>query len=287
LKKVLVTGALGQLGASLQLNGFKTVKTDLFPHQTEENYSVFDITKEDEVNRLLDDEKPDIIVHLAAMTNVDGCELNPEQARQINVQGTVNLLNHFDGKFVLISTDYVFDGKNGPYGENDKVQPINVYGQTKLDAEIKVKECSNDWVNIRTNVVWNIGGNFKASFADWVVKELNNNRRIQIVNDQWNNPTWTVDLSMVIEKLIQFDAKGVYHYGSADIINRYKFACLIANVYGLDDSLIEPITTEELNQSAKRPLKCGLKTDKIKKDFNILPSNTLMNIKEAKMRSAQ
>ncbi|MCH7612682.1 MAG: SDR family oxidoreductase [Candidatus Marinimicrobia bacterium] len=287
MKKVLVTGAAGQLGATLELNEYITIKTDLFQPGTNENITMLDITDEDQVKILLDNEKPDIIVHLAAMTNVDGCELNPDQAQLINVQGTVNLLNHFDGKFMLISSDYVFDGKDGPYREEDEVHPINVYGQTKLDAEEKVRECSNDWIILRTNVVWNIGGNFKASFADWVVEELKNNRKIQIVDDQWNNPTWTVDLSRVIGQLLHFDASGVYHYGSANILNRYKFASLIANVYELNDSLIEPITTKELNQPAKRPLKCGLITDKIKRDFNILSSKTHMDIKEAKMRTIQ
>ena len=287
MKKVLVTGALGQLGESLHLKGYVTIETDIIHDETKKNYAILDISNEEQVKHLLDSEKPDIIVHLAAMTNVDGCELNPDQAQMINVQGTVNLLNHFDGKFVLISSDYVFDGEDGPYSEEDEVNPINIYGQTKLEAEGKVRELSNNWIIIRTNVVWNIGGDYKASFADWVVEELKNNRKIRIVEDQWNNPAWTVDLSRVIEQLIQFDAKGVYHYGSADILNRYEFACLIANVYELNDSLIEPITTKELNQPAKRPLKCGLKTDKIKKDFNILPSKTHLDIKEAKMHTIQ
>lgn len=287
MKKVLVTGAAGQLGESLQLNRYITIRTDLVQPDVDDNITILDITNEDHVKNLLYNEKPDFIIHLAAMTNVDGCELNPGQAQLINVQGTENLLNHFDGKFMLISSDYVFDGKDGPYSEEDKVHPINVYGRTKLDAEEKVRKCSNDWIIIRTNVVWNIGGNFTASFADWVVDELKNNKKIKIVDDQWNNPTWTVDLSRVIEELLHFDASGVYHYGSADILNRYKFACLIADVFELDDNLIEPITTKELNQLAKRPLKCGLKTDKIKRDFNISPSITDMDIIEAKMRATQ
>ncbi|MFQ6678043.1 MAG: dTDP-4-dehydrorhamnose reductase [Fidelibacterota bacterium] len=283
MEKVLITGAAGQLGESLQLNRYIQIKTDLIQAGTDENILLLDISDKEQVKLLLENEQPDIIVHLAAMTNVDGCEQNPDQAQLINVQGTVNLLNHFDGKFIMISSDYVFDGKNGPYSEEDEVDPINVYGQTKLDAEEKVRECSNDWIILRTNVVWNIGGNFKASFADWVVEELKNNRKIRIVKDQWNNPAWTVDLSRVIDQLLHFDARGIYHYGSADQLNRYEFACLIANVYELNDSLIEPITTKELNQPAKRPLKCGLKTTKIENHFSILPPNTLTNIRNAKL----
>ncbi|MBC8322719.1 MAG: SDR family oxidoreductase [Candidatus Marinimicrobia bacterium] len=282
MKKVLITGSSGQLGASLQLNDYDVMRTDIFPQGDQENFTILDITNELHVKNLLEAEKPDVIVHLAAMTNVDGCERNPDQAQLINVKGTENLLNSFSGKFIFVSSDYVFDGENGPYIEEDDVNPINVYGKTKLESEESVRRLSNDWIILRTNVVWNIGGNFKASFADWVVDELQNNRLIRIVADQWNNPAWTVDIGNVIETMIKHDGKGLYHHGSSRVINRYDFACMIANVYELNTSLIEPITTKELNQTAKRPLKCGLITKKLENDFNFNPSKTLSDIKAAK-----
>ncbi len=285
MKKILITGASGQLGASLQLNNYNIIRTDIILQDDQEHFKVLDITNEEQVNALLEKEKPDVIIHLAAMTNVDGCELNPNQAQLINVLGTENLLNHFMGKFIFVSSDYVFDGEDGPYTEDDDVNPINVYGKTKLEGEASVRKLSNDWVILRTNVVWNIGGNFKASFADWVVDELQSNRHIRIVADQWNNPAWTVDLGNVIETLIQHDANGLYHHGSSRIINRYDFACMIANVYELNSSLIEPITTKELNQSAQRPLQCGLITKKLENDFNFTPSKTISDIKAAKYQT--
>ena len=285
MKKILITGASGQLGASLQLNNYNIIRTDIILQDDQEHFKVLDITNEEQVNALLEKEKPDVIIHLAAMTNVDGCERNPNQAQLINVLGTENLLNHFTGKFIFVSSDYVFDGEDGPYTEDDDVNPINVYGKTKLEGEASVRKLSNDWVILRTNVVWNIGGNFKASFADWVVDELQSNRHIRIVADQWNNPAWTVDLGNVIETLIQHDANGLYHHGSSRIINRYDFASMIANVYELNSSLIEPITTKELNQSAQRPLKCGLITKKLENDFNFTPSKTISDIKAAKYQT--
>lgn len=285
MKKVLITGSSGQLGTSLQLDDYDVIRTDVIQQNKQVNCTILDITNEEPVKDLLEAEKPDVIVHLAAMTNVDGCERNPDQAQLINVEGTKNLLNHFVGKFIFVSSDYVFDGEDGPYSEDDDVNPINVYGKTKLEAEENVRKLSNDWVILRTNVVWNIGGNFKASFADWVVDELQNNRQIRIVADQWNNPAWTVDLGNVIETLIKHDANGLYHHGSSHVINRYDFACMIANVYELNSSLIEPITTKELNQTAQRPLKCGLITKKLEIDFNFTPSNTVLDIKAAKSQS--
>ncbi|RTZ72092.1 MAG: dTDP-4-dehydrorhamnose reductase, partial [Candidatus Neomarinimicrobiota bacterium] len=213
MKKVLITGAGGQLGSSMELEDFIMITTSRFHNDAVESPTIdadLDITNEYQVKTIIAENDPDIIVHLAAMTNVDGCELNPDQAYEVNVRGTVNLLNHFNGKFVLLSTDYVFDGNEGPYSENDTVNPKNVYGKTKLEAERKVREFSADWLILRTNVVWNIGGKHKASFVDWLVEELDMGNQVRIVTDQWNNPTHTEDLGCVINELLKHDASGLY-----------------------------------------------------------------------------
>ena len=287
MKKVLITGAGGQLGSSMELEDFIMITTSRFHNDAVESPTIdadLDITNEYQVKTIIAENDPDIIVHLAAMTNVDGCELNPDQAYEVNVRGTVNLLNHFNGKFVLLSTDYVFDGNEGPYSENDTVNPKNVYGKTKLEAERKVREFSADWLILRTNVVWNIGGKYKASFVDWLVEELDEGNQVRIVTDQWNNPTHTEDLGSVINELLKHDASGLYHYGSAEVLNRYDFARLIANIYNLDENLIKPIMTQELNQLAKRPLRSGLKTNKIERDFAIIPAVLREDIEKIALR---
>ena len=287
MKKVLITGAGGQLGSSMELEDFIMITTSRFHNDAVESPTIdadLDITNEYQVKTIIAENDPDIIVHLAAMTNVDGCELNPDQAYEVNVRGTVNLLNHFNGKFVLLSTDYVFDGNEGPYSENDTVNPKNVYGKTKLEAERKVREFSADWLILRTNVVWNIGGKHKASFVDWLVEELDEGNQVRIVTDQWNNPTHTEDLGCVINELLKHDASGLYHYGSAEVLNRYDFARLIANIYNLDENLIKPIMTQELNQLAKRPLRSGLKTNKIERDFAIIPAVLREDIEKIALR---
>ncbi|HIM73516.1 MAG TPA: dTDP-4-dehydrorhamnose reductase [Candidatus Marinimicrobia bacterium] len=287
MKKVLITGAGGQLGSSMELEDFIMITTSRFHNDAVESPTIdadLDITNEYQVKTIIAENDPDIIVHLAAMTNVDGCELNPDQAYEVNVRGTVNLLNHFNGKFVLLSTDYVFDGNEGPYSENDTVNPKNVYGKTKLEAERKVREFSADWLILRTNVVWNIGGKYKASFVDWLVEELDEGNQVRIVTDQWNNPTHTEDLGCVINELLKHDASGLYHYGSAEVLNRYDFARLIANIYNLDENLIKPIMTQELNQLAKRPLRSGLKTNKIERDFAIIPAVLREDIEKIALR---
>ena len=172
------------------------------------------------------------------MTDVDGCERDPEMAFDVNVRGTENLLDNFSGRFIYISTDYVFDGNNGPYKEKDEVNPISVYGRTKLYAEDLVQQSNANWVILRSNVVFSFQERTKASFMDWVVDSLKNRQLITVVDDQWNNPTWTVDLARIISRIIDNEIQGLYHYGGRDLLNRFAFAEMIAETFKLDRTLI-------------------------------------------------
>ena len=274
MKKILVTGAFGQLGTSLceVLSNKSILATGRIITTTEKYRSVeLDITNQKNVEELIHNYKPDIIIHLAAMTDVDGCEKDPEIAFDINVRATENLLKNFRGKFIYISTDYVFDGEEGPYSEDDKVNPVSVYGKTKLYGESLIKESDIDWVILRSNIIFSYNDRTKASFVNWVVDSLKRKQIITVVNDQWNNPTWTNDLANVISMIIEKNISGLYHYGGGDFLNRLEFAKMIASVFNLDRELIHPITTPELNWLAQRPLKSGLYTNKIELDLGIEP----------------
>jgi len=274
MKKILVTGAFGQLGTSLceVLSNKSILATGRIITTTEKYRSVeLDITNQKNVEELIHNYKPDIIIHLAAMTDVDGCEKDPEIAFDINVRATENLLKNFRGKFIYISTDYVFDGEEGPYSEDDKVNPVSVYGKTKLYGESLIKESDIDWVILRSNIIFSYNDRTKASFVNWVVDSLKRKQIITVVNDQWNNPTWTNDLANVISMIIKKNISGLYHYGGGDFLNRLEFAKMIASAFSLDRELIQPITTPELNWLAQRPLKSGLYTNKIELDLGIEP----------------
>ena len=274
MKKILVTGAFGQLGTSLceVLSNKSILATGRIITTTEKYRSVeLDITNQKNVEELIHNYKPDIIIHLAAMTDVDGCEKDPEIAFDINVRATENLLKNFRGKFIYISTDYVFDGEEGPYSEDDKVNPVSVYGKTKLYGESLIKESDIDWVILRSNIIFSYNDRTKASFVNWVVDSLKRKQIITVVNDQWNNPTWTNDLANVISMIIKKNISGLYHYGGGDFLNRLEFAKMIASAFSLDRGLIHPITTPELNWLAQRPLKSGLYTNKIELDLGIEP----------------
>ena len=272
MKKILITGAFGQLGTSLckVLSNESILAAGRVIISTKKYKCIeLDITNQRKVAEIISNYKPDIIIHLAAMTDVDGCEKTPEIAFDVNVKATENLLTSFTGKFIYISTDYVFDGEKGPYFEDDKVNPMSVYGKTKLYGENLVQQSDIDWVILRSNIIFSYSDRTKASFVNWVVDSLKKRQMITVVNDQWNNPTWTNDLAKVISKIIEKDINGLYHYGGRDYLNRLEFAKMIASTFGLDGSLIKPITTSELNWLAQRPLKSGLYTNKIELDLGI------------------
>lgn len=274
-KRILITGASGQLGNSVlnQLyEKYELLATDINVHNINTlniPFAVLDITNFEQIISTLSNFNPDVIINLAAFTDVDGCELNPDKAYLLNTKSVKMLADDFDGQFIQISTDYVFDGYNGPYSEDDNTNPLSIYGKTKLEAEKILQEFGNNWCILRTNVLFDNYNGTETSFVKWVIDSLKSNKSIKVVDDQWNNPTWTQSLAEVIELVINKNVKGLYNYGGADYLNRFEFAQIIADIFNLDKTLLSSISTNNLNQTAPRPLKGGLKTGKIEKEFDI------------------
>ena len=279
-ERILITGASGQLGNAVlnEFQEYEILAVDLIHPEIQSQsieFKSLDITKKDEVKSVIQSFKPEIILNLAAMTDVDSCEENPALAEEINSNCLNSFLDEFQGTFVQISTDYVFNGEAGPYDETDQTDPINNYGRTKLNSEKLVRAYSNQWVILRTNVVYDYIQSTKASFVKWVVDSLSNGKSINVVNDQWNNPTWTVSLAKILHQALNKNMTGLFHFGGADQVNRYQFAGMIAEVFNLDNSLINPISTSELKQIAPRPLNCGLKTQLIESKLGVKPISLL------------
>ena len=272
MKSILLTGSYGQLGSSFR-KLFHS-KYEIFcsgKNYDPKNGIYLDITNPILYNDVLNFVKPDVVINFAALTNVDLCEQKPELAYSINLGGITNLIDLFNGPIIQISTDYVFDGVNGPYEESDITNPINIYGASKLESEKILLQNSMDNLVIRTNVLYDYIDNTSASFLNWVIQSLIKENEINIVEDQWSNPTWTSSLAVVIEKAIDEGLSGLIHWGDGDWINRYEFANKIADTFNLKTSLIKPILTSDLNQKAIRPLKSGLKTDFVQKNLNLEP----------------
>ena len=275
MKNILITGAYGQVGTAIRRlyknnNKFNLILSSLRIPDGEAGISL-DVRNKHSINEMFNAFDIDVIIHLAAMTDVDGCEKNPKKAEEINVIGTGNFCDNFDGYFVYISTDYVFNGENGPYNENSPVSPINVYGATKLEGEKLVLSKSGDNLIIRSNVIYDYSINSNASFLNWVIASLQNKKEINVVNDQINNPTWAESLAMAIFKSLEKRLSGVVHWADKDILNRYEFALKIAKSFNLDSKLISPISTSDLKQEANRPLKSGLNNKFLSKKIKLNP----------------
>ncbi len=272
-KKILITGAAGQLGNSVlkQLYGkYDLLATDINKVNISDiSFSALDITDSEQIKSTLSNFNPEVIINLAAFTNVDGCELNPDKAYLLNTKSVEMLSDNFNGQFIQISSDYVFDGYNGPYSEEDDTNPLSVYGKTKLKAEQVIQEQINNWCILRTNVLFDYFSETEASFIKWIIDSLKSKKSINVVDDQWNNPTWTQNLAEIIELVINNSVKGLYNYGGTNYLNRFEFAQIITNIFNLDNTLISPISTKSLNQAAPRPLKGGLKIEKFVQDFDV------------------
>ena len=283
---ILLTGAYGQVGTALRRiytnkTNFNLILSSLTVPVGNPGISL-DVRNKVSINEIFKSLDIDIIIHLAAMTNVDECEKYPQKASEININGTRNLCENFNGYFVYASTDYVFDGKNGPYTENNAVKPINIYGSTKLEAEKIVLAKSGDNLIIRSNVIYDYSRS-KANFLNWIIDSLKSKTKINVVNDQYNNPTSADSLALAIYKSIEKNINGVVHWADEELMNRYEFSIRIAKTFGLDESLINPISTNELNQIAKRPLKSGLVSKFLSRKIKIKPlklDNSLSDIKK-------
>jgi dTDP-4-dehydrorhamnose reductase len=225
------------------------------------DYIPCDIKSRENIKKLIYDYCPDFIIHTAAFTNVDLSEKMREDAWKINVKGVeyiAEAARTIDAQIIHISTDYIFDGKNGPYDENAIPNPIGYYGRTKLASENALKISGTLFAILRTNVLYGIALNSRPDFVRWVINSLSNNQPIRIVKDQINNPTFIDDLVQAISKIIEFRKTGVYNIGGKEFLSRFEFTNRIADYFNLDKNIITPIITKELNQPANRPLKSGL-----------------------------
>jgi dTDP-4-dehydrorhamnose reductase len=279
--RILITGSNGMLGQRAVEFYLSKENVDLLATSVEEksmiesvDYVSSDIKNRDEIKKVIYDYCPDFIVHTAAFTNVDQSEKLREEAWKINVKGVeyiAEAARAIDAHIIHISTDYVFDGKDGPYSENAKPNPVGYYGRTKLASENALRISGTFFTILRTNVLYGIAHNSRPDFVRWVVTSLNKKEKIRIVKDQINNPTFIDDLVQGINKIIEFKKTGIYNIGGKEFLSRYDFTLRIADFFNLDKKLITPITTEELNQPARRPLKSGLITLKAETELGYKP----------------
>ena len=281
--KVLVTGTSGQLGhdtmLELEKRGIDCLGAD---RQGGENYefktTTLDITDKDAIKRVFEEYHPNVVVHCAAWTNVDGAEdpANLEVVRKVNVEGTENLARackEIDATMVYISTDYVFDGQGTePWTPDDKnYAPLNVYGQSKLDGEKAVTSNLDKYFIVR--IAWVFGKNGK-NFVKTMLEVGKNHDEVRVVDDQIGTPTYTPDLSRLLVDMILTDKYGFYHVtNEGGYISWADFTKEIFKQAGINSKVV-PVTTAEYGESiAKRPFNSRLDKSKLKENgFTPLPT---------------
>lgn len=269
--KLLIIGASGQVGGAILRhapNGW--VVTGTFSGKPKPNLVHLDVSNRDEVFDLFEKTRPDAAILCAAFTNVDLCETEKERADAVNVLGPRNICDaskKFSSKMVYISTDYVFDGENGPYREDDTPNPLGYYAWTKLEGERITASCPAHLI-IRTTGVYSADPD-SLNFVMQVIKRLGAGEAMRVPNDQYGSPALADNLAEGIISLLRLGKTGIYNVAGSDFMDRYSFALLIADVFGLDKRLISPIDTSSLGQKARRPLKAGLVVEKVERETGI------------------
>jgi len=258
-----VIGAKGMLGRDLMGVLLSSLPNDeVIGWDIEE----IDIQKEEDTVFKIEKLRPNIMVHIAAYTDVDGCELNEEKAFAVNAEGTKHVAltaYRCRAKMVYLSTDYVFDGnKREPYLESDSPHPLNVYGRSKWKGEQYVQELVKDPLIVRTQWLF---GRYGKNFVTSILRQAGEKRILSIVNDQIGSPTYTVDLAKAISALIQFDASGIFHVANSDLCTWCTFGQAILKLSGMDKVRVIPISSKELGRPAIRPSYSVLNCQKLKK----------------------
>ena len=276
---ILVTGANGLVGQvltkTLRERGHDVLATGRGQARSPGRYSEMDFTDATQVRRLFEALHPSVVVHSGAMTQVDPCELNPAECRHVNVSGTKNLLEaarSHGATFVFLSTDFIFDGRSGPYAEDDAPNPLNVYGRSKLDAETTVKTSGLSWTIVRTVLVYgNPVTGTRSNLITWTRDNLAAGKSIKVVSDQWRTPTYVEDLALGIALAIEKEARGVYHISGRDFLTPYEMAMDTAEALGLDKSLIERVDASTFTQAGKRPPRTGFVIGKAMRELGFAP----------------
>lgn len=286
MKNIVITGSNGLLGQTLvnlllkEKQNYNVIGFSRGENRSGRNdfkYVSIDITDEEILVEKLREHSPDIIVNTAAMTNVDACEENKVACDKLNTDVVRYLKEYSEEKnthLIHLSTDFIFDGENGPYKETDKPKPLNYYGLSKLKSENILTTSNIDYTILRTILVYGkVFDMTRSNIVLWVKKSLENKEQITIVNDQYRMPTYVVDLALACKLSIDTKTTGVFNISSNTLLSIYEIAKQVADVFNLDENLIKSISTTELNQKAIRPVKTGFNLTKTNKVLKFFPKS--------------
>lgn len=286
MQKVLITGANGFVGnylvPKLARKGFEVIATGTGADRlaaTGANYTYrnLDVANETAVMQLMEQARPDVVVHGAALTKPDECELDKEKATAINVNGTHNLLRAAaafgDPFFLHISTDFIFKGTAPVYRENDAAEPVNFYGQTKWEAEQAVHQYKGDWTIVRPILIYGNPQAGRSNILTFVADALKEGKPVRLFTDQQRRPTYVEDLVWALYQIIRKRKTGIYHLSGKDTLSPYDIAIHVARYLQLDEGLVHAVTESEFYQPAKRPPQTLFDLTKAEQELGFLPTS--------------
>ncbi len=262
MKKLLITGGSGLIGGHLiQLaRGDWTVSASFYQHPfscSDVRAVSMDLSRPDDIRRVVEIVAPDVIIHCAAMSDLDLCEKEPELCYRINAEATgilAELSSEMGCRLIYTSSDMVFDGQKGFYSESDKVRPINIYGRAKRDGEERIKDSCPDHVIVRVALVYGppvIRGN---SFSEKILARIQNGKTVVLFEDQFRSPIYVVNLAHVLLELAELPFTGTLHLGGKDRVDRYTFGLTLAELKQISISLIVASRMQDVETTAPRPL---------------------------------
>jgi dTDP-4-dehydrorhamnose reductase len=289
MQKILITGSNGLLGQKLvqQLKNDKSVfliatarGENRIPDEHDYEYCSMDISNQDEVFQVIEKYKPETIIHTAAMTNVDACELNQDECKLMNVDAVQYLVNaikkinssDFKTHLIHLSTDFIFDGSKGPLTEDEQPNPLSYYAWSKLEAEKIVTGSALSWSIARTVLVYGvIPKSSRSNVVLWAKSSLEQRKNINVVTDQFRTPTLAEDLAQGCILIAKKKVNGVFNISGPDFMSIFELVKRVARFWNLDESLIQPSTSEGIRQPAKRPPITGFIIDKAKNKLGYQP----------------
>jgi len=281
--RLLITGANGLLGQKIVKQSLEKKEIELIATGRGEcrlpwkgfEYASLDITDRTAVLSTFEQYRPEVVIHGAAMTNVDQCELDHTLCDKNNVESTgyiVEACEKHGAHLIFISTDFIFDGEDGPYDESALPAPVNYYGMSKLMAEQIVQGSRVKWAILRTVLVYGTSYNpSRSNIVSWVREKLSSGEGLKIVDDQFRSPTWSNDLASACLLAVEKTATGLYHISGSDQMSILELTRRVARYYHLDESLISPIDSQSLEQAARRPPVTGFILDKARRDLGYAP----------------
>jgi dTDP-4-dehydrorhamnose reductase len=280
MKRILVTGGSGFLGRYVTL-ALKNRYTVLGTYHSQANVLDtcelirLDLTEAEAVREAFTAFHPDVVVHTAALSDVDACERHPEAAHRVNVQGTEAIARAaaaVGARLISISTDQVYDGGKGHYDEADVPQPLMVYGRTKLEGERRAAAICPHTVILRLALMYGWGTSTRLNFVDWLVQRLRTGQEVPLFVDQYRTPLYVIQASEVIGRLIDApEVQGTFNLGGGERINRYAFGLTLCEVFELPNTLLKPIEMGSTTGLAARPRDCSMNSVRLSGLLQITP----------------